>query len=142
MDRSVFPTNWKPEETNGNCTQLAMPLIGEVPTPQVLGQQIVKATTFNGCLAAAVLHCGMDEQEIAKRIHISKGYMSKFLSGVAQVWAKRLLAFMRVTGSLAPLQWLADQMGCELLIKNEVARERDELRARLAELDRRERMVA
>jgi hypothetical protein len=45
---------------------------------------------------------------------MSEGYMSRFIKGVGQKWASRLLAFMRVTNSLAPLQWLADQMGCDI----------------------------
>lgn len=142
MDCTLNRPEWKPQETTGNCTQLSMPLIGAVPGPQALDLSVVRAASFNGCLQSARLHCGMDDHDIAIKIHISKGYMSKFLNGVAQTWAKRLIAFMRVTGSLAPLQWMANQMGCDIVIRNEVTRERDELRARLAELDRRERMVA
>lgn len=142
MDRSVFPTNRKPEETAGNRSQLEMSLIGEVPRPQFLDMSVVRAASFNGCLQSARLHCGLDDQQLAKKMHISKGYMSKFLNGVADCWVRRFIGFMRITGSLAPLQWIANQMGCDLVNRSELTRERDELLARMADLERRERMVA
>lgn len=142
MDRSFHPTEWKPEASAGKQTQVAMPFLSEVPGAQMLTSHIVAKASFSGCLNEAARHSGMEDQEIADAIFISHGYMSKFMRGVAQQWAKRMLAFMRTTNSLAPLQWMAHQMGCEVIVVNHVQRERDELKARLAELDRRERMVA
>lgn len=142
MDRSVPPTEWKPEETAGKRRQAEMPFLAEVSPPQLLQASVLAAATFNGCLNEAARYCGMEDQQVANRIHISHGYMSKFMRGVAHSQAKRLIAFMRVTNSLAPLQWIAHQMGCRLVMENEVARELAETRARLAELERRERMAA
>ena len=65
-------------------------------------------------MLSSINQTGMDQNQIAEKIHISEGYMSRFVKAVGQNWAKRLVAFMRVTNSLAPLQWLADQMGCDL----------------------------
>ena len=32
--------------------------------------------------------------------------------------ALRVVRFMRVTGSIAPLQWLADQIGCDVVVRD------------------------
>lgn len=142
MDRSVHPTEWKPEASTGNLSQSALALIGEVPKPATLEMFVVRQASFSGVLNHAAKHSGMEDWDIADKIHISHGYMSKFMRTVGQQWAKRLIAFMRVTNSLAPLQWMAHQMGCEVVVLNELQRERDELRARLADIDRRERFAA
>lgn len=141
MDRSFDPTEWKPQETTGSH-QREMPFMASVQAPQVIPANVLAKASFNGCLNEAVRNSGMDDQEIADRIHISHGYMSKFMRGVGQQWAKRLVAFMRVTNSLAPLQWMAEQMGCEVTVRSAAQREADMLRARLAEIERRERMAA
>jgi hypothetical protein len=142
MDRSFERTEWKPEETAGKLSQAEMPFLCDVQPPQLLSAPVMTHATFNGCLNEAIRHSGMEDQEVAKRIHISAGYMSKFMRGVAHQWAKRMLAFMRITNSLAPLQWMAHQMGCRLVMENDVARALAEARARVADLERRERMVA
>ena len=141
MDRIIKPTEWKPLEANGGH-QKEMPFLAEVKDAQTLPTEIVAKASFNGCLNEAVRNSGMDDHEIADKIHISHGYMSKFMRNVAQQWARRLVAFMRVTNSVAPLQWMAEQMGCDLRVRSQAQRERDMLLARVAEIERRERMVA
>lgn len=84
----------------------------------------------------------MEDQEIADQIYICHGYMSRFMRGVAQQWAKRMVAFMRVTNSLAPLQWLAHEMGCDLTVRSVISAELAAARARVAELERSGRLVA
>ncbi|GKS91194.1 hypothetical protein [Acidovorax sp. SUPP2539] len=121
---------------------MALPLIGLVPRAQLLDLPVLQRATFNGCMNEAVRHSGKEDQEIADEIHISPGYMSRFMRGVGQQWAKRLVAFMRTTNSLAPLQWMAEQMGCELTVRNDARREADLLRARLLELEKYERIAA
>lgn len=142
MDRSVAPVEWKPEETAGKRTQVGFPFLGVVTAPALLDAELVRSASFSGCLADAARRSGLEDQQLASKLHISAGYMSKFMRGVAQQWARRMVLFMRVTGSLGPLQWLAEQMGCELTVRNEARREADMLRARLAELERYERMAA
>ena len=114
MDRSFERTEWKPLATAGNHSQVSLPLIGEVPRPHQLDGFVLRQASFSGVLISSINNCGEDQQEIAARIHISDGYMSRFVKGVGQNWAKRLVAFMRATNSLAPLQWLAEQMGCDI----------------------------
>lgn len=142
MDCTLTRTEWKPQASAGNHPQVELALIGEVPRPQFLNATVVTRSTFNGCLNEAVRHSGLEDQQIADRIHISHGYMSRFMRGVGQQWAKRLIAFMRETGSLAPLQWIADQMGCDITVRSAVSAELAAARARVAELERGGRMAA
>jgi len=102
----------------------------------VLDECVIEQASFSGCLVAAAHNSGKDDQEIADEIHICHGYMSRFMRGVAQQWARRLVAFMHATRSLAPLQWMANQMGCELVVRNRLEAEKQLLLARLRELER------
>jgi hypothetical protein len=113
-----------------------MAILARVATMHMLDACVIVQASFNGCLVAAAQHSGKEDQEIADEIHICHGYMSRFMRGVAQQWAKRLIAFMRVTQSLAPLQWIANQMGCDLVVRHRLAAEAAELRARLQEIER------
>lgn len=142
MDRTVAPTEWKPLATAGNHSQVSLALVGEVPGQQVLSMAIVQRATFSGVLNEACKNSGMEDQDIADKIHISHGYMSRFMRGVGQQWAKRLVAFMRVTNSLAPLQWMADQMGCDITVRSAQSAELAAARARVAELERNGRCAA
>ena len=110
--------------------------MGLVQGAQMLPHGVISAATFNGCLNEAARYSGLEDQQIADAIHICHGYMSRFMRGVAQQWAKRLVLFMRVTKSLAPLQWLADQMGCDVVQRDMRAAEVAALRSRLNELER------
>jgi hypothetical protein len=143
MDCTFHPTEWKPQETTGKHWQQGLPLIGEVPQPAAtLESFVIQKATFSGVLNHAAKHSGMEDWDIADKIHISHGYMSKFMRSVGQQWAKRLIAFMRVTGSLAPLQWLADQMGCDITVRSAMSAELAAARARVAELEANGRMAA
>lgn len=120
----------------GKHWQASLPLIGAVPRPQLLDGAVIDATTFNGTLCEAARYSGLDDQDIAEEMHICAGYMSRFMRGVAQQWAKRLVLFMRTTNSLAPLQWLAEQMGCDVVQRDSRAAELAVLRQRVNELER------
>lgn len=112
-----------------------MPFLALVPSAQMLAPAVIAQATFNGCLVEAARHSGLEDQEIADEIHICHGYMSRFMRGVAQQWARRLVAFMRTTRSLAPLQWIAHQMGCDVVQRDSRAAEVAQLTARLRELE-------
>lgn len=142
MQFSVGGTEWKPEASVGKRSQGEMPFVGEVQGPQMLDRAVIEQATFNGCLSEAARHCGMEDQEIADAIHISHGYMSRFMRGVAQQWAKRFIAYMRYTRSLAPLQKIADELGCDVVLRNSVAAELAAAKARVAELERGRRAAA
>jgi len=136
MDRTFHPTEWKPQETTGKRWQGGLSVIEQEPR-DVLEVELVERSGFSKALADAALDSGYDHYQIADAIHISHGYMCKFMRGVGEQWAKRLLKFMRKTGSLAPLIWLADQMGCDVTVRHKVSAELAAARALIAEHERR-----
>lgn len=142
MSFSVPVSEWKPKESAGKRSQVEMPFLAGVAELQQVPHAVVAASSFNGCLIEAARYSGKEDQEIADEIHISHGYMSRFMRGVAQQWAKRLVAFMRATQSLAPLQWIANQMGCDITLRSVVSAELAAARARVAELERAGRVAA
>lgn len=135
MSATVHAVEWKPQDATGNGSQLGLPgVIGAVSRLQELEREFIARADFNGVLCAAARHSGMDDLRLSEEIHVSAGYMSKFMRGVAQQWANRLVLFMRTTRSLAPLQWIADQMGCDITVRSALDAERRALQARAREL--------
>lgn len=123
MNSSVEASEWKAKERAGNGSQVGMPFMAPVEPLQLLPQSVVSRASFSGCLVEAARFCGLEDHEIAQAIHISPGYMSRFMRGVGQQWARRLVAYMRATQSYAPLQWMADQMGCDITVRSMVSAE-------------------
>jgi len=111
-------------------------LIGEVPSaaPVLADQSFIAVSTHVGALRYAVQRCGEDDYEIADQVGISHSYMCKVLKGTAGLYGNRLVTFMRATKSLAPLQWLAEQMGCDVVVRDSRAAEVAALQQRLREL--------
>ena len=143
MNASVSPPEWKPVDSTGSrpTSQHHLPLIGAISSRHALPMGVVTRATFSGCLTACLQHDGRNDAEVAMAIHISAGYMSKFIRSVGEAWAQRLVAFMRETQSIAPLQWIADQMGCDVVART-VSSELAAARARVAELERQARAGA
>jgi hypothetical protein len=133
MDCSVQRVEWKPEASAGKHSQAE--LLGPPSGPTLLDAFVLVRATFNGSLNESVRRSGKEDQQIADEIHISPGYMSRFMRGVGQQWAKRLVAFMHATNSRAPLQWIAHQVGCEVVMKDSKAAELAALRNRVRELE-------
>lgn len=142
MSFSFVPIDRKPEASAEKRPQSEMAFIAEVAMPHVLPEAVVEKISFSGALVAAAQHAGMEDQQIADAIHISHGYMSRFMRGIGQQWAKRLIAYMRETRSLAPLQVIAHEMGCDLTWRGRVSAELAAAKARVAELERYSRAVA
>lgn len=136
MHPTFAGTDRQPQASIGKHWQAELPLIGAVPRAQLLDRAVLAVATFNGALAEAARFSGLDDQDIADAVHICPGYMSRFMRGVAQQWAKRLVLFMRTTNSLAPLQWMAEQMGCDVVQRDSRAAELAALRQRVTELER------
>jgi hypothetical protein len=133
MDCSFEPIEWKVKASAGKHSQVE--LLGAPSGPTLLDAFVLVRATFNGALNESVRRSGKEDQQIADEIHISAGYMSRFMRGVGQQWAKRLVAFMHATNSRAPLQWLAHQVGCEVVMKDARAAEIAALQARLKALE-------
>ncbi|MGQ3051071.1 MAG: hypothetical protein ACT6S0_04740 [Roseateles sp.] len=94
----------------------------------------ISVTTSVGAMRYAVQRSGSDDFEVADYVGISHSYMCKVLKGTAGLHGPRLVKFMRGTKSLAPLQWLAEQMGCDVVLRDRRAAEVAELTQRLREL--------
>jgi hypothetical protein len=141
MTHSIALTEWKDEETAGKHSQGQLPLIGAVPTPVLADPDFIARASWEGALRFAAQRAGMDDFEIADQMHISHGYMSKALKGVAGWYGRRLVLFCRITGSVAPVQWMADQLGYELKPKAPES-EVERLKRRVAELEREQRRLA
>lgn len=133
MDHSFAAVEWKPKASIGKCSQVEE--MGPESPPTLLDDFVLIRATFNGALNESVRRSGKEDQKIADEIHISSGYMSRFMRGVGQQWARRLVAFMKATNSRAPLQWIAFQVGCEVILKDSRAVEVAALRAKLRELE-------
>jgi hypothetical protein len=135
MNRTVAAIDRNTEAFGGiQSFQPGLALMGLVSGQKMLPLEIVQQATFSGCLCAAAMYSGKDDQTLATEIHISQGYISRAMRGVWENWAKRLVAFMRATNSIAPLQWIAEQVGCDVHPRAAVEREKAELRARLRAL--------
>jgi hypothetical protein len=139
MHANFAGTDRQPQATPRNrSAQRELSIHAAAPPPppvQMLPPAVVAAATFSQVLQFSAQHSGLDDEELADRMCICKGYMSRFMRGVAQQWARRLVVFMRETHSLAPLQWMAEQSGCELVARDSRAAEVAALRARLHALE-------
>lgn len=133
MAQSLYPTQWKPTDTAGNdrATQRDFGGVAVLPEPHRLDGQLLFRVSFSGCLHECVRSDGRTDEEIGRAINISKGYMSKFLRSVGEAWARRLVKFMRETNCIAPLQKLADEMGCDLVMRSSKEARIRELEAQL-----------
>jgi hypothetical protein len=138
MDRSVQPVEWKPADIAGNdvVSERRMPFMASVQPPVLVPHYVIDRCSFSGALNECVRCDGRPDNEICRDLHISAGYMSKFLRSVGEAWFKRMVLFMRTTRCLAPLQKLAHEMGCDVVLRSSVAAELAEARARVAELER------
>lgn len=140
MGQSFQHSEWKDRERSGKDWQGQgdLALIGEVPSasPVLADSTFIAVSTNVGAMRYAAQRSGDDDFEIADAVGISHSYMCKVLKGTAGLHGTRLVKFMRVTKSLAPLQWLAEQMGCDVVQRDSRAAEVAQLRARLNELQR------
>lgn len=102
----------------------------------MLPPEVMTSASFTNVLENMALHSGIDRCVLAEAVHISKGYLTKVLGGVGECWARLLVRLMRECQCLGPLQWIAAQVGCELVQCDARAAELAALRARLNDLER------
>ncbi len=138
MSAIALAANAKGQERSGKerAAQGEMPWFGPVRDPQQAAAAFVSQASWDGVLRYCVQMSGKDDYEVADEIHVSHGTMSKILKGTAGLWGARLVTFMRTTESIAPLQWLADQMGCDIVRRAPLETEVEKLKRENAEKDR------
>jgi len=95
----------------------------------------VEQCSWEGVLRYAVQRSGFDDFEVADRVGISHGYMSKVLKGTAGLYGRRLVRFMRETNCAAPVQWLGNQIGADMTLRNVAAARIAALKAEVARLE-------
>jgi len=138
-EQSFVRSQWKDRDRRGkdSTDQGDLALIGEAPScaPVLADLSFIGVTSNVGAMRYAVQRSGDDDFEVADAVGISHSYMCKVLKGTAGLHGARLVKFMRVTKSLAPLQWLAEQMGCDVVQRDSRAAEVAALRAKLRELE-------
>lgn len=96
-------------------------MTGEVRQPRMADPDVVaRLPTFRSALRLAVNHSGLAQDEIAETLSIDPGALSRMLREPRHDNARprefphgKLGDFCRVTGSLAPIQWQALQLGME-----------------------------
>lgn len=131
--------------THSHSQQRELAIHAEAPRAKVLRLLPASAmlgATFSGVLGWALIQSGMEQRDAAREVHVSEGYMSRFVSSLGEQWARRMVRFMRATESLGPLQWMAEQVGCDVVQRDTRAAEVAQLQARLAELQREGRVAA
>ena len=102
--------------------QSQLRLIGEVKTPRIEPLSLISGLPgFRASLRWGINASGMEQQGVADALRIGHGDFSRMLSE-ARIGARprnfpadSLPDFMRVTNTLAPLQWLASAMGKDLI---------------------------
>jgi hypothetical protein len=135
MSYSIAVSEWKGEESTRKDSQGELALLGVVPSSALAAPEFIARASWEGAMRYAVQRSGFDDFEVADQMFISHGYMSKVLKGVAGFYGERLVQYMRRTGCVAPLQWLAERMGYELKRKAPES-EVDKLKRELAEAQR------
>lgn len=136
MGQSIDGFDRQPQASTGQRSQREMPFLAVVPVARLMDVAVMSRCTFNGAMADAARGSGMDDCHLADAIHVCPGYMSRLMRSVGQQWARRIVEFCRVTGSLGPVQWMADQLGCDLVQRDSRAAEVAALRQRLQDLER------
>jgi transcriptional regulator with XRE-family HTH domain len=66
-------------------------------------------------LSVCVRLSGFTDECVAERVGLSKGHLSKILSGRASLDSDRRIRLMLVCGNLAPMQYEVKAMGAQLL---------------------------
>ena len=96
-------------------------MTGEVRQPRMADPDIVaRLPNFRAALRMAVNHSGLAQDEIADELGIDHASLSRMLRDPRHKNARprefphaKLGEFCRITGSLAPIQWQALQLGLE-----------------------------
>lgn len=122
-------------ETSGNQRQLAGTQVGLVRSCKRVDDSLIdKCANARQALSLCIRLSGFTDEKVAEGIGISKGYLSKVLSGRASLKSELRIRVMQVCGNVAPAQYESRAVGFDLM-----ERKRDqmiaELRAQLEKLE-------
>lgn len=118
-------------------TQVEFPFLGPVKREPRLHDpaEIAMCRTKVQACRLALLLSRKSQDEVAARIPVTKGQMSRLLSGTRRWTDDVQYRFELITGSLAPSQWDARRRGLDLY-GDDKARKRASLLAELDELEK------
>lgn len=138
MTANFVAINAKGQESTRNegPAQAHLALLVEVKGPRQAPPNFIARASWDAVLRYCVHSSGKDDYEVADDINVAHGTMSKILKGTAGLWGQRLVRFMRTTESIAPLEWLADQMGCDVVRRAPLETELERLRRENAQQER------
>jgi hypothetical protein len=96
-------------------------MLGEVRIPRLIEPDVVsRLPTFRAALRFAINHSGFDQETVAAELGIDPACFSRMVKEPKHDGARprefphaKLADFCRITCCLAPLQWLAGQLGYE-----------------------------
>ena len=117
--------------------QREMPIMGIASPPlrQHEASDVTACQSIGGAIERAMVSARMTHEGLSERMGISRGYLSLIISGKRVANVTHVLKAVRVTGSLAPIQWQCVQVGGELYC-DPTEQRRAELKAELAELEK------
>ena len=98
--------------------QSEMCLLGSVTRPHKLHDwaELKSCRTKAQVCRVSLIHSGFSQEHVAERMGVTAGYLSLLLSGKRRWTDEVQRRFIAITGSLAPLQWDAEQQGVDLYV--------------------------
>lgn len=98
--------------------QRELPLIGSATRPVHVHPvaEIALCKTLQQAAYIALRHAGLTQEDAADRLAVTGGYMSMLMTGKRKWSEDKIRRLVTITGSLAPLQWLAVQAGVSLYV--------------------------
>ena len=113
-------------------TQREMPFLAAIERPSKAPDELVRQCRHRlDAIVLCIQLSKMSHEEVAHRLGIDKGHMSRILQGRAYFPDTKSVELMALCGNYAPMQYEAMQCGFELY-ENPVAKREAELEAELA----------
>ncbi len=104
-------------------TQREMPWLSEMRRPQMADAALVNnRRDMLEAVQLCVQLSGEKNEALRQSLSVTKGHFTKIMQGAASLPLRKLPALMRQAGNIAPLQWLAHEMGYELQEVSKTAR--------------------
>lgn len=104
------------QQEQGFATQRPMPFLGEPQSPELAPDELIDACQDRlDAIRLAVQTSRLSNDEICKRLGMDPGHFTRMMQGRANFPDRKSVELMRVTGSLAPLQFEAKAMGFALM---------------------------
>lgn len=115
------------------------PLLGSVrlEPEEVPWELVAKCKNEDEAILLCVHYSRLANQEIAKQLGIDKSHWTRIMQGRGNLPGRKRTPLMSICGNIAPIQWEAMRFRRKL-VEHDVAREKQELLARLAKIQAQE----